>query len=84
MNSPSKKIKWDLRLERHGSSVCLIVPLTEPGLRWVERCIGADNGFQPFYPTVVIEPRYLDEVITGMRRRGLVMKSGGERCNQAV
>jgi hypothetical protein len=76
-----KKTKWDFRVEHHGS-ICLLVPLTRPGLRWIERHIGADNGYQPYYPTVIIEPRFLDGVITGIRRKGLVMKSGGEKCNQ--
>jgi hypothetical protein len=74
-NSPTrkKKTKWDFRVEFHGA-IILLCPLTKPGLRWIERHIGADNGYQPYYPTVILEPRYLDGVITSIRRKGLVAR----------
>ena len=59
-----------------------LVPLTKSGRAWVNKNIGADNGYQPYWPTVILEPRYLDSVIAGIRRKGLVMKGGGEKCNQ--
>jgi hypothetical protein len=77
-NSPTRKKKTkipqgDFRVEYHGA-ILLLVPLSDCGLRWVERHIGADNGYQPYYPTVIIEPRYLDGVIAGIRRKGLVAR----------
>jgi hypothetical protein len=73
-SSPTKKkTKWDFRVEFHGSIV-LLCPLTKPGLRWVSKNIGADNGYQPYWPTVVLEPRYLADFITGIRRDGLVAR----------
>ncbi len=74
-NSPTRqnKTKWDFRVEFHGAIV-LVCPLTKPGFRWVERHIGADNGYQPYWPTVILEPRYLDGVIAGIRRDGLVAR----------
>ncbi len=69
-----KKIpKGDFRVEFHGA-ILLLVPLSDGGLRWVERCIGADNGYQPYYPTVILEPRFLDGVIASIRRKGLVAR----------
>jgi hypothetical protein len=65
-----KKTKWDFRVEFHGS-ICLLVPLTRSGCAWVNKNIGADNGFQLYWPTVILEPRYLDGVIAGIRREGL-------------
>ncbi len=72
-SSHKKKAKWDFRVEYHGA-ILLLVPLSRGGLRWVERCIGADNGYQPYYPTVVIEPRFLDQIMTGIRKLGLVAR----------
>jgi hypothetical protein len=63
----------DFRVEFHGA-ILLLVPLSDGGLRWIEKHIGADNGYQPYYPTVVLEPRYLDGVIAGIRRKGLVAR----------
>jgi hypothetical protein len=68
-----KKTKWDFRVEFHGA-ILLLVPLSDGGLRWIEKHIGADNGYQPYYPTVIIEPRYLDGVIAGIRKHGLVAR----------
>ena len=53
-------------------------PLTRPGLRWIERRIGADNGYQPYYPTVILEPRYLDGVVLqALTPVSTAHKSGG-------
>jgi hypothetical protein len=74
-NSPTRitKTKWDFRVEHHGA-IILLVPLSVGGLRWVERCIGADNGYQPYYPTVILEPRYMEDVLQGIRKLGLVAR----------
>ena len=68
-----KKTKWDFRVEFHGA-IILLVPLTRSGCAWVNKNIGADNGFQPYWPTVILEPRYLDGVIAGIRKHGLVAR----------
>ena len=74
-NSPTRKTKtkWDFRVEFHGA-IILLCRLTRPGFRWIERHIGADNGHQPYYPTVILEPRYLDGVITSIRSKGSVAR----------
>jgi hypothetical protein len=73
-SSPTKeKTKWDFRVEHHGS-ICLVVPLSRRGCAWINKNIGADNGYQPYYPTVIIEPRYLDDILGGIRKFGLVAR----------
>jgi hypothetical protein len=55
----------DFLLEDHGSLV-LLRPLTACAREWVEKNIGRDNGFQPYWPTVVIEPRYVQAILDGI------------------
>jgi len=52
-------------------SIVLIEPVSQAAVDWVEEFIGQDNGFQPYWPTVVIEHRYADDVIEGMISDGL-------------
>jgi hypothetical protein len=73
-SSPTKKkTKWDFRVEFHGA-IILLCPLTSPGCAWVERHIGADNGYQPYYPTVILEPRYIDDVLGDIHKKGLLAR----------
>ena len=60
-------------MEFHGA-IILLCPLTKPGFRWIEKYIGADNGYQPYYPTVILEPRYIDDVLVDIRKKGLVAR----------
>jgi hypothetical protein len=65
--------KWDFRVEFHGA-IILLVPVTRSGCAWANKNIGADNGFQPYWPTVIVEPRYLDQILGGIRKVGLVAR----------
>ena len=65
--------KANFRIEFH-SSICLIVPLCDSAREWLDKHIGKDNGYQPYWPTAIVEPRYLSEIITGLRRDGLVAR----------
>jgi hypothetical protein len=49
----------------------LLHPHTVKARTWVEDHIGADNGYQPLYPIVVIEPRYLRDILVGIQGDGL-------------
>ena len=60
-------------MEYHGA-IILLVPLTRSGCAWANKNIGADNGFQPYWPTVILEPRYLDGVLGGICKFGLVAR----------
>jgi hypothetical protein len=67
------KSKDDFTVTNHGSIV-LLRPNTKRGIAFIEKNIGADNGYQPYYPTVLFEPRYVEDVIKGARGLGLVVR----------
>jgi hypothetical protein len=65
--------KQDFTINDHGSIV-LIVPNTGVGIDWANEYIGKGNGFQPYWPTMLFEQRYLSEVINGIRSDGLIVR----------
>jgi hypothetical protein len=40
------------------------------------RRLGRDNGFQPWYPTVIVEPRYVGDILEGIEADGLDFNRG--------
>jgi hypothetical protein len=56
---------------RDEGSILLLTPRTESAREWIDTYIGPDNGYQPYYPTVVIEPRYCGAILEGIREAGL-------------
>jgi hypothetical protein len=68
-NSPTEP---DFLIEDHGS-ICLLIPRTESATNWAEEFIGRDNGFQPYWPTVLIEHSYVTAILEGIRNDGLVV-----------
>jgi hypothetical protein len=72
--TPSGKIQPDFLLENHGS-IFLLKPLTPAATSWVVEHIGQDNGYQPYFPTVVVEPRYIADIITGIQNDGLAVRA---------
>jgi hypothetical protein len=64
MNSP------DFILENHGS-IFLLRPQNERAVAWVDERIGSNNGYQPCFPTVVIEHRFVADILAGIRSDGL-------------
>jgi hypothetical protein len=65
----------DFTLDSHGS-ICLLHPHTNSARIWVHDNIGKDNGFQPYWPTVVIEPRYVEQIVEGITVDGLLIGGG--------
>ena len=63
-------LKADFSLNNQGSIV-LLEPLSESAKEWVAEHIGADNGYQPYYPTVLVEPRYVEAILEGIKEEGL-------------
>lgn len=59
-------------VEGHGS-IFLLRPLTPAGQSWIDEHIGPDNGYQPYYPTVVIEHRYIADIVATIRNDGLAV-----------
>ena len=61
----------DISVRGVGSSIITIEPLTDLAREWIDEHIGPDNGYQPYYPKIVVEPRYLDDILEGMVNDGL-------------
>jgi hypothetical protein len=59
----------DLRFTNHGSIVTM-VPETEAGDEWMQEHIG--DGTLTWGGGVVIEPRYLEDIVLGARADGLI------------
>lgn len=72
--TPSGKIQPDFVVENHGS-IFLLKPLTPSATSWIEEHIGQDNGYQPFLPTVVVEHRYIADIVEGIQSDGLAVQS---------
>lgn len=60
----------DFTVENHGS-VFLLRPQSVAAKHWVEERIGEDNGYQPYWPTVVVEHRYIRNIVVGIQADGL-------------
>ncbi len=59
---------------RNEGSIILLHPDTEPAIAWVEDNIGQANGYQPFWPTVLIEARYVRDILDGIQADGLTVE----------
>ncbi|SRR6266404_1902414 len=64
----------DFLIENHGS-IFLLKPQTDSATSWIEEHIGEDNGYQPYYPTVVVEHRYIADIVAGIQGDGLAVFS---------
>ncbi len=62
----------DFELQNHGS-IFLLIPQSTSARIWIDDHIGRDNGYQPHYPTVVIEHRYVADIVEGIRNDGLAV-----------
>jgi len=71
-NSPTRSVNPDFTLEGYGS-IFLLSPQNETAIAWVNEHIGADNGFQPYWPTVVIEHRYIANIVRGIQNDELAV-----------
>lgn len=57
-----------------GGTIYLLAPNTDAAREWVEENIGKDNGYQPYYPTVTIEHRYVGPITEGILDDGLTIR----------
>ena len=67
-----KNSQPDFTLRDEGSLI-LLTPLSSSAHEFVEERIGSDNGFQPYWPTVVIERRYAQDIVEGVISEGMVV-----------
>jgi hypothetical protein len=58
---------------RDEGSLVLLTPLSPLAHEFVEERLGSDNGFQPYWPTVVIERRYAQDILEGAIAEGMVI-----------
>ena len=73
MQDTQAKNEVDVFVENHGT-ILLIRPVSDVAREWIDEHIGSQNGFQPYYPTVVCEPRYVFDVVAGMQASGLMVR----------
>jgi hypothetical protein len=66
-------MKTDFTVQDEGSLI-LLHPQSTPAREWVNEHIGEDNGFQPYFPTIVIEPRYFGDILNGIIADGLAVE----------
>ena len=71
-NSPAATTP-DFRFANH-FSVCFLHPLTNAARAWVDEHVEQDNGFQPQYPSVILEPRFCAAVLEGIADAGLAVR----------
>ncbi len=71
-NNPTLKIP-DFNFENH-NSLALLRPLTESARVWIEDNVSRE-GFQPYWPTVIVESRYCGDLLAGITAAGLVVRS---------
>ena len=57
-------------LENNGS-IFLLRPQNEQAIARVDEHIGSGNGFQPYWPTVIVEHRYIADIVAGIHADGL-------------
>lgn len=70
-NTPNRILPLaDFTFRNHGT-LCLLTPVSDAAKTWVEEKIGMNNGFQPYWPTVVIEPRYAGAILEGIMADGM-------------
>jgi hypothetical protein len=71
-NNPTAAIP-DFNFEPHGS-LALLRPLTEAARIWIEDNVSRE-GFQPYWPTVIVESRYCGDLLAGIADAGLEVGS---------
>ena len=73
IKSDSSPTKPDFIVENHGS-IFLLSPQTDAARAWIDENI-THEGFQPYWPVVVIEPHYIADIIAGIQNDGLTAVS---------
>jgi len=63
--------KSDLIVENHGT-ILLLFPATNAGRSWIGENIGSDA--QRWAGAVVVEPRYIADIVIGARADGLEVR----------
>ena len=64
----------DFIVQNEGS-IFLLHPHGNEASRWIEEHIGADNGYQPYWPIVLVEHRYIQAIIDGIHSDRLTVSA---------
>lgn len=62
----------DFLLTSHGS-LCTLLPVTEPAIEWTEENLSGPE-VQYWCGAVVVEPRYVGDIVAGLRDDGLTVE----------
>jgi hypothetical protein len=62
----------DFEFQNHGT-IFLLIPQTLSARVWIDDHIGEDNRYQPQYPTVIVEHRYIAAIVAGIQDDGLAV-----------
>lgn len=65
----TQKAAPDFLIENHGS-LFFLRPLSQSAREWIEENISQTDSFQPYWPTVVIEHRFIEHIIHGLIEEG--------------
>lgn len=65
----------DFVLEHQGT-IAILRPLTDRAKAWVEDNV-SQEGYQPCWPMLIIEHRYVEAIIDGLLGDGLTMRYVG-------
>jgi hypothetical protein len=65
--------KQDFTVVHHGS-VVVLRPNTQDGVDWANKNIGKDNGYQSFWPAILLEPRCVSQVVGDLHQAGLIAR----------
>jgi hypothetical protein len=71
-NSPTYpgRIQPDFVVENHGS-IFPLKPQSVPTISWIAEHIDQDKGYQPHFPAVIVEHRYVADIVAGIQNDGL-------------
>lgn len=66
------RARCDVRVENHGTIV-LVRPITVTGQDWCDYHMHYDHHVGVFGGAIVVEPRFVDDIVRGMINDGLVV-----------
>lgn len=58
---------------RDEGSILLLAPQNSRAEGWLALHVGFDNGYQPWWPTCIIERRYIGPIVDGITGDDLVI-----------
>lgn len=73
MEKSNRQPEVDFAVENH-FSIFIVRPVSDAAKDWVEENVGRDSGFHPDYPTLVVEHRYVSDLVHGILGDGLSVR----------